>query len=171
MDKFSTRGHARFGSGREVQCYLLIFAQNMQPPSGNLREREPPGTLLKFKKPKPGRFPEPIFYDKSCSRTVPGRSRRLPEPIFYDKSLFPDRSRMFPEPFFYDESAISFGKMALFGVRSPRNLGAMQISLKMASQSDLKINTSTPKFEECFGKSIQRVFSQLSCLIHGLIIF
>ena len=107
LDKISTRGHARFGSGRGVQCYLLIFAQNMQPPSGNLREREPPGTLLKFKKPKPGRFPEPIFTTNHvpgpflavpggcrspflttnhCSRTVPGCSR---SPFFMTNLQFP----------------------------------------------------------------------------------
>ena len=61
--------------------------------------------------------------------------------------------------------------MALFGDGSPRNLGAMQISLKMASQSHPKINTSTPNFDECFGKSIQRVFWHLSFLINCLITF
>ena len=61
--------------------------------------------------------------------------------------------------------------MTLFGDGSPRNLGAMQISLKMAFQSDLKINTSSPIFDKCFGKSIQRVFSQLSFLILCLIAF
>ena len=76
MDKISTRGHARFGSGRGVQCYLLIFAQNMQPPSGNLREREPPGTSLKFKKTQTGQ--------------VPGAH-------FLRQIMFPDRSRPFPE--------------------------------------------------------------------------
>ena len=95
----------------------------------------------------PGGCRSPFFTTNHCSRTVPGCSRSL----------------------FYDKSAISCRKMTLFGVRSPRNLGAMQSSFKMASQSDLKINTSTPKFEECFGKSIQRVISQLNCLIHGLI--
>ena len=104
----------------------------------------------------------------------PERSRPFPEvagALFLRQIIDPGPFPDVPGAFFTTNSAISFGKMALFGVRSPRNLGAMQSSLKMASQSDLKINTSTPKFEECFGKSIQRVFSQLSCLIHGLIIF
>ena len=138
--------------------------------------REPPGTgtsgnSFKILKTQTGQVPGAHFLRQIM---FPDRSRPFPEVAgahFLRQIIVPGPFPDVPGALFYDKSAISFGKMALFGVRSPRNLGAMQISLKMASQSDLKINTSTPKFEECFGKSIQRVFSQLSCLIHGLIIF
>ena len=94
---FPPEGTPRLGAGAGYNVIFLIFEQNRQPPSGSLREREPTGTHLKFKKPKRGRFPEPnflrqiVFPDRSrpfpevprtpffttnhCSRTVPGRSR------------------------------------------------------------------------------------------------
>ena len=42
---------------------------------------------------------------------------------------------------------------------------------KNASQTTPKSPPQPPNFDECFGKSIQRVFSQLSFLIHCLIGF
>ena len=58
------------------------------------------------------------------------------------------------------ESLIFLEFFGLSGCGSPQNLGAVQISQKMASQSDPKIDLRTPKFDECFTKSIQAVFSQ-----------
>ena len=54
------------------------------------------GSSFKILKAKPGRFPEPIFYDKSGSRTGPGGSRSA----FFQQIRFPDGTRWFQSAFF-----------------------------------------------------------------------
>ena len=67
--------------------------------------------------------------------------------------------------------AISFGKWQTMDDGNPQNLGAIQISLKNGlPERPQKTTPRPPNFDECLKKSIPRVFSPLSFLIHCLML-
>ena len=67
--------------------------------------------------------------------------------------------------------AISFGKWQTMDGGNPQNLGAIQLSFKHGlPERPQKTTPRPPNFDECLKKSIPRVFSPLSFLIHCLML-